>query len=465
MKAPSPIRVLVVDDSAFMRRVLTRILESDPALQVVGTARDGLEAVARAALLKPDVITLDVEMPRLDGLSALPQILAAHPCPVVMVSSLTQQGAQATVRALALGAVDFVAKPSGAVSLDLDRVAAELVAKVKAAAAVPPERLVAAAGGGKGSPTLGGGPAGPAAGRAAGTPLRHREGPLPGTAGPAGEGAGRPGQGPFPSRKDDGRTVAPGPSRDGMAMDRRSPAPGHPPGKPAGPAPLAGDRTPGAPLGNPPAGRPSMSPGQPVGKPPAGRRLSHLVLIASSTGGPGALYRLLGALPAGLPAAVVIVQHMPPGFTRALAEHLDATSGLTVAEAWEGAPLCDGWAWVAPGDYHLLITAAGTLRLDQGPPVHGVRPAADITFASVPEELARRALVLVLTGMGADGARGAQQLHRRGARVWVQDAASCVVPGMPGATAALGVAERSGTPEELAAWLVEALAAGGEPAP
>ncbi len=446
MRAPSPIRVLVVDDSAFMRRVLTRILESDPALQVVGTARDGLEAVVRAALLKPDVITLDVEMPRLDGLSALPQILAAHPCPVVMVSSLTQQGAQATVRALALGAVDFVAKPSGAVSLDLDRVAAELVAKVKAAASVPPERLVVAAGGGKGnaakrSPTLGAGPAGSAGGRAAGIPLS------------------------FPLKKDGGRTAAPGPSRDGMALDRRPPAPGPAPGKPPGPAPLAGGRTAGGHLGTPSAGRPSASAGQPVGRPPAGRRLSHLVLIASSTGGPGALYRLLGALPAGLPAAVVIVQHMPPGFTRALAEHLDATSGLAVAEAWEGAPLCDGWAWVAPGDYHLLVTTAGTLRLDQGPPVHGVRPAADITFASVPEELARRAVVLVLTGMGADGARGAQQLHQRGARVWVQDAASCVVPGMPGATAALGVAERSGTPEELAAWLVEALAGGGEPAP
>ena len=369
-----PIRVLVVDDSAFMRRVITRILESDPAVQVVGTARDGLEAVARAGLLRPDVITLDVEMPRLDGLAALPQILAVHPCPVVMVSSLTQQGAQATVRALALGAVDFVAKPSGAVSLDLDRVGAELVAKVKAAAAIPHPQ------------TRGRGPAGGAAAR----------------------------------------------SR---------------PGPETGPKAISG---PGAATGT----------GSGHGVPGAPRALTHLVLVASSTGGPGALYRLLGALPGDLPAAVVIVQHMPPTFTRALAQHLDEVSGLAVAEAWDGARLRDGSAWVAPGDHHLVVTAGGVLRLDQGPPLHGVRPAADVTFASVPEELARRAIVLVLTGMGADGAKGAQRLHRLGARVWVQDPGSCVVAGMPGATAALGIAERSGPPEDLARWLVEALGGG-----
>lgn len=391
----SPIRVLVVDDSAFMRRVIARILESDPGLQVVGTARDGLEAVARAALLKPDVVTLDVEMPRLDGLAALPHILAVHRCSVVMVSSLTHQGAQATVRALALGAVDFVAKPSGAVSLDLDRVAAELVAKVKAAAAVPADRVVPPAG-------LGG-------------PSRR------------GAGSGLPGAG--------GRPPVTGSDLPRPAARLQ----------PATPEP----ELPGESFPRPPGG---------LRAPLTARRLSHLVLVASSTGGPGALYRLLGALPPGFPAAVVIVQHMPPGFTRALAEHLDDASGLTVAEAWDGARLYDGSAWVAPGDRHLVITAAGTLRLENGPPLHGVRPAADVTFASVPDELARRAFVLVLTGMGADGAQGARQLHRRGARVWVQDAASCVVPGMPGATAALGVVERSGTPEDLARWLVEALA-------
>ncbi|ADU52180.1 response regulator receiver modulated CheB methylesterase [Thermaerobacter marianensis DSM 12885] len=399
--AGRPIRVLVVDDSAFMRRVITRILESDPALEVVGTARDGLEAVARAAQLQPDVITLDVEMPRLDGLAALPQILAVHRCPVVMVSSLTQQGALATVRALALGAVDFVAKPSGSVSLDLDRVAGELVGKVKAAAAVPPERVGLAA------------PSAPArpSGR---TGLRSPDlAPPPASADPA---TGDPAQAP-----------APVPAGGSLV--------------PAGPAPV-----------------PRSSPGA------GSRRITHLVLVAASTGGPGALYRLLGALPTGLPAAVVIVQHMPPGFTRALAAHLDDASGLTVTEAADGDRLHDGGAWVAPGDYHVRVTPGGVLRLDRSPPRHGVRPAADVTFESVPPELAGRAIAIILTGMGADGARGARYLREHGARVWIQSPASCVVPGMPGAAAALGVVERAGTPEELAAWLVEAVGGPGLPA-
>ena len=432
-----PVRILVVDDSAFMRQVIRRILESDPALQVVGTARDGLEAVARAAQLQPDVVTLDVEMPRLDGLGALPQILAVHRCAVVMVSSLTQRGAAATVRALALGAVDFVAKPSGAVSLDLDRVAAELVAKVKAAAAIPPERLL--------PPPPGTAPGADRRGRSApGAVPRRGPGPLPARGRARPVGAGTPVASAGGTRTS--RTSAAGGAAGGAASEAGIDG--------TGGAGTAGDaRTPAM------EGAQGKDDGAVIiRKPaPAPARLTHLVLVAASTGGPGALYRLLGGLPADLPAAVVVVQHMPPGFTRALAEHLDAVCGLRVREAAEGSRLVDGTAWVAPGDHHLHVGPGGVLGLDRSPPRHGVRPAADVTFASVPPALARRTIALVLTGMGVDGAAGARYLREHGARIWVQEPASCVVPGMPVATAALGVVERAGTPEQLAAWLVETL--------
>ncbi|HEY8414792.1 MAG TPA: chemotaxis response regulator protein-glutamate methylesterase [Thermaerobacter sp.] len=393
----SPIRVLVVDDSAFMRSVITRLLTADPELQVVGTARDGLEAVEKTRALRPDVVTLDVEMPRMDGLSALRRIMAEYPCPVVMVSSLTQQGAATTVRALALGAVDFVPKPSGPVSLDLHRVGAELVRKVKVAAGVPRQRL---------QPW-----------ERAGTPTRV---------------AGARPDGPAPAA---GARVA------------RAPLGDHTTGPEAAPADATGRS------GSSEAGSPRA---------PTPRRLSHLVVIASSTGGPGVLYRLLGALPAGLQAGLLVVQHMPAGFTAALAQHLDQSCALVVREAQDGDVLRDGMVLVAPGDYHLLVEAGGRLRLEQGPPRHGVRPAADVTLESIPPDLAPRTLVLVLTGMGLDGARGAKYLKDRGAEVWIQDEASCVVYGMPGAVAALGLADRAGSPDQLAAWLCERLAPGGE---
>lgn len=353
------IRVLVVDDSAFMRRVIADLLGSDPAIEVVGVARDGEEAVAKAAALAPDVVTLDVEMPRMDGLEALRRIMATAPCPVVMVSSLTRHGADVTVRALALGAVDFVPKPSGPVSLDLHRVRDELVRKVKVAARVPRERLRGLAPGGPVRPGAGGG--------------------APGAAGSARLG---------------------------------------------------------------------------------GRGLTAAVVVAASTGGPGALYRLLGGLPGDLRAGVLVIQHMPAGFTRSLAAHLDQVSGLAVREAAEGDRLEDGVALVAPGGFHLRVRPDGTVELDQGPPRHGVRPAADVTMESLPEGLARRTVALVLTGMGMDGARGAKYLKDRGAEVWIQDEASCVVYGMPRAVAELGVADRAGPPEQLAAWLRERLGGG-----
>lgn len=337
-----------------MRTVLKGLLEEDPTLSVIGMASNGQEAVEQVAVLNPDVVTIDVEMPKLDGLGALRRIMAESPCPVVMVSSLTRRGASDTVQALALGAVDFVLKPSGAVSLDLYQVGEELRTRVKRAAEVRMRSLT----------------------------------------GPTGASTVTPDQ------------VA---TQSGCGSTRRTEE--------------------------------------------GSGRLSNLVVIAASTGGPGALHRMVGPLPADLNAGLLIVQHMPPGFTAALAEHLGRASSLIVREAAQGDGPTNGVALLAPGGSHMLLDGQGRVIISSTPPRHGVRPAADVTLESIPVTMARRALVIVLTGMGRDGAAGAATLKEQGAEVWVQDEASCVVFGMPKAVLEMGVADRSGTPEQISYWL------------
>lgn len=341
-----PVRVLVVDDSAFMRRVITQLLASDPDIAVVGTARDGQEAVEKVLALKPDVVTLDIEMPRLDGYGALQELMARAPVPVVMVSSQTQAGAEATIRALTLGAVDFVAKPSGPISLDMDRVRDELVLKVKAAtrAQVRPRRVLAEL-----------------------PPVRRD--PPPG-AGPAARGSGTGG---------------------------REPQEGPPP---------------------------------------------CLVVIGCSTGGPGALHQVIPRLPGGLDAAVVVVQHMPPGFTRSLAGRLDGLAALRVKEAEDGDRLRRGLALVAPGGRHLVVAGPDHVRLTDDPPQHGVRPAVDPTLESAARHFGSRLLAVILTGMGFDGSRGALAVRRAGGRCVAEHPSTCVVYGMPRAVVEMGLADQ-----------------------
>ncbi len=323
------IRVLVVDDSAFMRRAVERILSSVPGVQVVGTAGDGLEAVKRALELRPDVITMDVEMPRMDGVSAVGEIMQAVPTPIVMVSTLTSEGTATAIRALEAGAVDCVGKPSG-VSTDLVNIGEKLR-----------EAVV----------------------RASVARLQRR----------------RPGL---------------------VATQVR------------------------------PAGLTSTHPPITAGRPPA----SCLLVIGSSTGGPPALTEVVPHIPGDIAAAVVVVQHMPAGFTNALARRLDSLSPLHVMEAKEGDLLVNGACYVAPGDYHLIVTKDRKLHLDQGPTVHGVRPSVDITLDSVVQVYGRAASVAILTGMGKDGAEGAAKLEAAGGKVIAQDEASCVVYGMPRVT-------------------------------
>jgi len=336
-----PIRVLVVDDSAFMRKVLTELLQSDPLITVVATARDGQDGVQKVLELQPDVVTLDIEMPRLDGFGTLREIMARRPTPVVMVSSHTREGAEATIRALALGAVDFVAKPSGSISLNMHVARDELVAKVKAAASATPRVRMAA-------------PSAPA--------------------------------------------VSPKEKMRALAGLRHQAA--------------AGD------------------------KPP--RRL---VVIGCSTGGPGALHQIIPRLPADLPAGVLVVQHMPPGFTRSLAQRLDELSPIAVKEAQAGDRVRAGQVLVAPGGYHMTVDADGRIGLDQGPPVHGVRPAVDVTFDSVLPVWKERLVGVILTGMGYDGAKGMARLKKAGGWTIVEDASTCVVYGMPRVVVEMGAAQ------------------------
>lgn len=338
----SRIKVLVVDDSSFMRKVLSDILGGDPRIEVVGTARDGEDALRKIAALSPDVITLDVEMPRRDGLSTLEELMKTNPIPVIMVSSLTQEGAQITLRALSAGAVDFVAKPSGHISLNMKDVSAELITKVVAAstAMVRGRRK-----------------------RISPTPLRPA---LPATPPPA-------------------RTLA-------SRIER-----------------------------------------------------PEILAIATSTGGPRALQEVLTSLPGDFPVPIVIVQHMPKDFTLSFAKRLDSMAELDVAEGEEGMELRPGLAVVAPGGYHMIVKRKefGKLAcgLSDAPPLLSVKPSANITFLSIADELGGRAVGVILTGMGKDGADGAAALRSKGAWIIAESPETCVVYGMPKAAVDLGVVD------------------------
>ncbi|MCW2856950.1 MAG: chemotaxis protein CheY [Marmoricola sp.] len=351
------IRVLVVDDSALVRRLVTTSLALDPGIEVVGTASNGRDAITMVDELAPDAVTLDIEMPILDGLGALDAIRRRHPrLPVIMFSTLTEKGATKTLEALSLGASDFVTKPSNTTSMaeSMASVREQLIPKVKAL--VGAHRLVA----------------------------RN-----PGTVTGAERRAARE------------------------------------------PVPLA----------------------------PAVTKPAEVLLIGCSTGGPDALSRVLEQLPGTLPVPVLVVQHMPPLFTTMFAERLDRISALTVREAVADEVPRAGEVLIAPGGFHLRVRwSAGLVRteLDDGPQENFCRPAVDALFRSAADAYDGAATAVILTGMGQDGLIGCQLLSARGARIVVQDEASSVVWGMPGAVATAGLAHDVLPLEEIAGKLVSA---------
>ena len=371
------IRTLVVDDSSFVRIAISEALSCDPEVEVVGTAANGRIALDCVRELKPDVITLDVDMPEMDGMAALRELRQSHPnLPVIMCSVLTEKGAIAALDALAIGATCCVTKPTRSSSLEesILQLRGELLPKVKSlgpkSIAERRARIVAAR---------------RAAARAKAESKPESEMSLAQTEEPQ------------------ACTVA---SQQPVSH------------LPARPAVLR---------------LPRSAPTRGTHISPRGR--VDIVVIGVSTGGPNALARLLPSLPANFPVPIAIVQHMPPLFTKLVAERLNVQSPLHVAEARDGEVLLPGGAWIAPGDNHMLLEKNGSLirvRLNQDLPEQFCRPSVDVLFRSAVQTFGGNVLAIVLTGMGNDGTAGAREIRAKGGQVIVQDEESSVVWGMPG---------------------------------
>lgn len=394
---PSIIRVLVVDDSALVRQLLKTIIDAQADMQCVGVARHAEAALAMRGALRPDVMTLDVEMPHISGLQLLEHLMQHAPLPVVMISSQTREGAETTLRALEIGAVDFVAKPLIGVADGLQQLAQSLVEKIRTAAVARPMWC--------------GGEPQPANDEQA-TAADAIESP---------HAARRPSAAPV-MQPLAGSSLARGSHRP-LAFESRA----H--------GARAGVRHVGA------AGVGRLS--QEAGEPPRAEGLRpEVIVMGASTGGTDAIRTILQRLADTMPP-ILIVQHMPPGFTRTFAARLDADSHLTVREAKAGELLRSGHAYIAPGGRHLRVrkVACGYVAIvDDDAPVMHHRPSVDVLFRSALGATAGRAIGVLLTGMGGDGAAALLALREAGAYTIAQDAATCVVYGMPREAAQLGAA-------------------------
>ena len=345
------IRLLVVDDSAFIRKMLTTILADDKRIEVVGTARDGIDAVKKAKDLKPDIITMDVEMPRMDGIKAVRRIMAENPCPIIMFSSLTREGAQTTLEALQAGAVDFIAKDNSFTLEDKEAITRELAIKIKTIYAER-KKIVH------------------------NRPLRSEQ----------------------PATKSTGNHAL---------------------------------------------------------KP----RDVDIIAIGISTGGPLSLQRILPQIPDNLSIPIVVIQHMPPEFTKTLAERLDVRCKNKVSEAAQGDSLRAGNIYIAPGGRHLLVKKSGGHNIfqvsskDLGK-IH--RPSVDLFFESVAMYYGKRALGIVMTGMGNDGYEGAKAMKAKGAQIVAQTEESCVVYGMPKAITSANLQDAELSLDEIGQFIIRA---------
>ncbi|MFC0474713.1 chemotaxis response regulator protein-glutamate methylesterase [Robertmurraya beringensis] len=337
----SKIKVLIVDDSAFMRKLIQDFLTEDPRMTVVGSARNGEDAIKKVIELEPDVVTLDVEMPILNGIEALKRIMSEKPTPVVMLSSTTKQGAENTILAIQYGATDFITKPSGAISLDLHKVKEELVEKVVSASKANIKQLVK---------------------------LNSQE------------------KNTVKKRMDYSK-IEPSKKNQFNALSGKK-----------------------------------------------------LVCIGTSTGGPRALQQVITKLPKTIDAPVLVVQHMPAGFTKSLAVRLDSLSEVHVKEAEEGDIIQKGTVYIAPGGLHLKLKWVGAnlaIQLDQSPPRNGHRPAVDVMFESCSELSAYAKISVIMTGMGSDGTKGLIKLKELGNVVAIAESEeTSIVFGMPKAAIA-----------------------------
>ncbi|WP_141692581.1 protein-glutamate methylesterase/protein-glutamine glutaminase [Paenibacillus pectinilyticus] len=338
--------ILVVDDSVFMRKIVSDLISENPQYKVIGTAKNGQEAIEQVKLLRPDAVTMDVEMPVMNGLDALHHIMAEQPTPVIMLSSLTQEGAAETIKALEWGAVDFIRKPSGSISLDLYKVKLLLHEKLHMAVRTKMNAI----------------------------PTSQAHSQIPKT--------------------------------NAFSL---------------------------------PVMNAKETVRQPESKAPvmqASANFNHVVAIGTSTGGPRALHQVISNIPAGFPAPILIVQHMPPNFTKSLAQRLNDISQIRVVEAADGDVLHTATAYVAPGGWHMVVykdtNRTYKIRLTKDEPVSGHRPSVDVMFDSLRSMTELKRHVVLMTGMGSDGAKGMLSLRQSGATTTIAEAEeTCVVYGMP----------------------------------
>ena len=406
-------RVLIADDSAFMRKVLTDFFNKQPDFEVAGTAINGKEAINKVMEYSPDLVTMDVNMPVMDGLNALAVIMEQKPTPVLMLSSLTQQGTEATVRALSLGAIDFISKAGGSIS-KLDTIEDELLekcrnavkAKVHKIPYVPQKKL-------ENIKPVSKSPAPPVMKRVE-LPVRQ------------GLKLGGAAQTP-PSKNSSNVFVV---KRPNVILQAR--------GKPQ---PEAASKV------------------TPVTMTGMGNGSKKLVAIGTSTGGPQALQQVITRLPGNLPCGVVVVQHMPAGFTKALADRLDTISQVSVKEAEDGDIIQPGHVYIAPGSHHLRVREDGSIRkivLGQDPPVGNHRPAVNVMYDSV-APIGKNLVAVIMTGMGCDGCEGMKKIKAAGGYSIAQDEPTCVVYGMPKAVVDAGLADEIKPIQSIAQAIVEAV--------
>ena len=404
------IRILIADDSAFMRKVLTDLFKAQPDFEVVGTAINGRDAVEKVKKYHPDLLTLDVQMPVMDGLNALAVIMEIAPMPVVMLSSLTKEGTDETIRALSLGAVDFISKAGGSISR-IDTIEEDILAKCRAAAEANVKRAMKCA-------------------RAAELAERERR----------------------------AKEKAEPPRMHHVELPARH--------NPFGTKPATEEKKPRNPFGhheNPllQKRKPTLTPhAQPAPNVKAsGAGSGKLVAIGTSTGGPQALQSVITRLPGDLPCGVVVVQHMPPGFTKSLANRLDSLSKVSVKEAEDGDVIEPGHVYIAPGNYHMRVASEGSKRkivLSQDPPVGNHRPAVNVLYDSV-APVGKNLVAVIMTGMGCDGTEGMKKIKAQGGYSIAQDESTSVVYGMPKSVVDAGLADEVRPVTDIARAIVAAV--------